>query len=309
MYYSRRTSKPPLTLQEDVPLAPYSSWKVGGSAQWLAEPTVDELPNLLRWASQQEIPVYFLGRGSNVLIDDAGLPGLVILTRNSMSELYRKEDRIIAASGVFLPRLSQFAAREGFSGFEFLIGIPGTVGGALVMNAGLTVFRPREMASVVVDFDVVNSDGSLETLVLEDISVDYRKSDLLYGRRFVSRVRFRLEHEGDPEKIRSDTLAHLAERKRKQPLDKPTAGSTFKSPPGGKGAGWYIERAGLKGFQVGNAKVSLIHANWIENLGGATATDIRQLISHIQETVEVKMETHLEPEIIMLQESTGSNLF
>ncbi|MBE9061264.1 UDP-N-acetylmuramate dehydrogenase [cf. Phormidesmis sp. LEGE 11477] len=298
MHSLKRKVEPPLSFKEEVPLAPYSTWHIGGPARWLVEPTVEELPSLIKWAFHHDVPVYFLGRGSNILIDDAGLPGLVVVTRNSMTELRREKDLIVADSGVFLPHLSQFAAKAGFLGFEFLIGIPGTVGGALAMNSGLTVFRPREMASIVKDFDVVNVDGSFETLTLEEINVGYRRTDLLSGKRFVTRVRFRLESKGDPEEIRSSTLAHLAERKRKQPLDKPTAGSTFKSPPGSKGAGWYIEQAGLKGFQIGQAKVSPRHANWIENLGNATAADVRSLIEHIQNRVKVHSDIQLEPEVI-----------
>lgn len=287
-------------LLEHVPLAQYTTWKIGGSARWLAEPTVQDLPELINWAFEDDIPIYFLGRGSNVLIDDAGLPGLVILTRNSMTELRRNGNQIVAGGGVFLPHLSKFAAREGFSGFEFLIGIPGTVGGALAMNAGLTVFRPREMVSIVESFDVVNRDGSIETLTMNDIHSGYRYTDLLDGKRFVLQVRFRLDDEGDPDEIRKNTFDHLAERKRKQPLDKPTAGSTFKSPPGSKGAGWYIEQAGLKGFQIGGARVSPMHANWIENLGNATAADVRRLMEHIQQVVENHSAIKLEPEVITL---------
>jgi len=290
----------PFNLLEHVSLAQYTTWKIGGSARWLAEPTVQDVPALLNWAFEHDIPIYFLGRGSNVLIDDAGLSGLVILTRNSMTELRRDGNQIVAGSGVFLPHLSKFAAREGFSGFEFLIGIPGTVGGALAMNAGLTVFRPREMVSIVQSFDVVNQDGSIETLTMNDIHSGYRHTDLLDEKRFVLQVRFRLDDEGDPDEIRRNTFDHLAERKRKQPLDKPTAGSTFKSPPGSKGAGWYIEQAGLKGFQIGGARVSPVHANWIENLGNATAADVRQLMEHIQQTVQNHSAIKLEPEIITL---------
>lgn len=288
-------------VQEYELLQPYTTWKIGGVARWLAEPTLDEVPKLVNWAVEREIPIYFLGRGSNVLIDDAGLPGLVILTRNSMTQLYREGGQIVAGSGVFAPKLSKFAAREGFAGFEFLIGIPGTVGGALALNAGLTVFRPREMVSIVENFDVLNLDGSIETLTMQDVNASYRKTDLLDGNRLILQVRFRLEEQGNPDEIRQNTFEHLAERKRKQPLDKPTAGSTFKSPPGSKGAGWYIEQAGLKGFQMGEARVSPIHANWIENLGGATATDVRQLMTHIQTTVKDRMGTHLEPEIRFLE--------
>ena len=287
-------------IQENKPLAPYTTWKIGGTARWLAEPTIEEVPELIDWATESKIPIYFLGRGSNVLIDDSGLFGLVILTRNSISHLYREDDLIVAGSGVFLPKLSRFAAREGFSGFEFLIGIPGTVGGALVLNAGLTVFRPREMVAVVKDFDAIDRDGSIETLTMQDVHVGYRQTNLLDGKRFILQVRFQLQQQGDPDEILRNTFEHLAERKRKQPLDMPTAGSTFRSPPGSKGAGWYIEQAGLKGLQFGAARVSPIHANWIENLGGATSTDVRQLMEHIKHEVKASMGINLEPEVRFL---------
>jgi UDP-N-acetylmuramate dehydrogenase len=287
-------------MQEKVLLASYTTWKVGGEALWLAEPKLSEIRELVAWAQERSIPLYFLGRGSNVLIDDGGLPGLVILTRNSLTELRREGDNIIAGSGVFLPHLSKFAAKEGFSGFEFLIGIPGTVGGAIAMNAGLTVFRPREIAETVKDFDLINLDGSIETLTMKDVQASYRYTDLLNGKRLILQARFSLTEEGNPYEIKNNTFARLAERKRKQPLDKLTAGSTFKSPSGSHGAGWYIEQAGLKGVQVGGARVSPVHANWIENLGSATAEDIRQLIIHIQSTVESKIGIKLEPEVRFL---------
>jgi UDP-N-acetylmuramate dehydrogenase len=287
-------------VQKEVALASYTTWQIGGPARYFAEPTSKELPELLSWSFQKNIPVYFLGRGSNVLIDDAGLPGLVILTSQTLTGLWREDDCIVAESGVFSPHVSKLAAREGFSGFEFLIGIPGTVGGAVVMNAGLTVFRPREMTDVVKDFDVLHLDGTVETLTMQDVHAGYRRTDLLDGQRLILQVRFRLDTKGNPDEIKRDTFAHLAERKRKQPLDKPTAGSTFKSPSGSKGAGWYIEQAGLKGFQLGGARVSPVHANWIENLGGATAADVRQLITHIQHTVADRLGIALETEVRFL---------
>lgn len=287
-------------IYENVSLAPYTTWKIGGYARWLAEPTLEELPKIIQWANEKEIPTYFLGRGSNVLIDDAGLQGIVIVTRNSLTELKREGDYIVAESGVFLPHVSKLAAKEGFSGFEFLIGIPGTVGGAVAMNAGLTVFRPREMTAVVEDFDVLNLNGSIQTFTMDDLEPRYRYTNLLDGKRLVLQARFRLEHRADPEQIRHNTFEHLAERKRKQPLDKPTTGSTFKSPPGSKGAGWYIEKAGLKGCKIGKARVSPVHANWIENLGEATSADVRELIAHIQNTVKTRLGIYLEPEVRFL---------
>ncbi|MES2707676.1 MAG: UDP-N-acetylmuramate dehydrogenase [Verrucomicrobiota bacterium] len=295
---------PPLAapVRELVPLAPFTTWKIGGPARWLAEPSGAELAPLLSWAQEEEVPVWFLGRGSNVLIPDAGLPGLVILTRNSLCGLSRVGDHIHAESGVSLMRLSKFAASEGFRGFEFMIGIPGTVGGALAVNAGLTVFRPRDMSSVTEDFEVITLRGVRETLSMGDVHACYRHTDLLDGGRFVASARFRLEETGDPAVISRETLEHLHERKRKQPLDKPTAGSTFKSVPEGKGAGFYVEQAGLKGFRIGAAQVSNKHANWIENLGGATAADVRELISVIQSRVSAETGVRLDPEVIFLQE-------
>lgn len=277
-----------------------TTWKVGGPARYLAEPTEDEAPGLIKWAVETGIPIYFLGRGSNVLVADEGLPGLVLLTKNSMCRLEHNNDYIIAGAGVSLPRLSSFAASKGYSGFEFLAGIPGTVGGATVLNAGLTVFRPREMRSIIESFDLVDLKGEMSLHSMDDVHVGYRKTDLLIGTRMVIRARFKLEETGDPSEIHQITLEHLQERKRKQPLNKPTAGSTFRSPPGSNGAGWYIEQSGLKGFQIGGAMVSQKHANWIENTGNATSSDIRRLIEHIKSEVERKTGIHLDPEVQIL---------
>lgn len=288
-------------IRADAPLASLTTWRIGGPAKWLAEPTVAEVPKLLEWACGKGVPVYFLGRGSNVLIADEGLPGLVLLTRRSLTKLSREGAVLVAGSGVPLPMLAKFAASEGFSGFEFLIGIPGTVGGGVAMNAGLTVFRPREITSLVKNFNVVGLDGQLSTLTMADICARYRATKLLEGGQFVSEVTFRLDQPGDPEMIKENTYSHLAERKGKQPLDKFTAGSTFKSPSNSRGAGWYIEQAGLKGYQIGGARVSEKHANWIENCGGATAKDVRSLIEHVQEKVVKVFGRKLETEVQFLQ--------
>ena len=287
-------------IRQHQPLNNYTTWDIGGTARWLAEPTANQLPALVSWAQGQAVPIYCLGRGSNVLIDDGGLPGLVILTRNSMADLSLQDGYIVAGGGTFLPRLAKFAANQGFAGFEFLIGIPGTVGGAIALNAGLTVFRPREMTAIVKDFDILTWDGTVQTLTMADVGAGYRYTNILNGQGVVLQARFSLDHPADPAQIKRDTLAHLAERKRKQPLDKPTAGSTFRSPPGSKGAGWYIEQSGLKGLQVGGARVSPVHANWIENLGHASSQDVRELIEHIQTTVKQQMGIQLQPEVCFL---------
>lgn len=289
-----------IPIEENVPLAPLTTWKVGGPARWLAQPSVAEAPALYAWAREEGIPIYLLGRGSNVLISDEGLPGLVVLTKSSMAGVELRDDVLVAEGGGFLAKISNVASRAGWAGFEFLVGIPGTVGGAIVVNAGLTVFRPREMTAIVQDFDVLFADGRVQTLTYDDIDVGYRHSELLGKSHLILSARFRLEEQEDPKVIRKRTVEHLKERKRKQPLDKPTAGSTFKSVPEGKGAGWYIEHAGLKGYQIGGARVSPKHANWIENMGEAKAADIRQLIAHIQQRVQAECGVSLEPEPVFL---------
>lgn len=291
-----------IPIQQGVSLAPLTTWKIGGPARWLAQPTVQEAPALYAWASKNSIPIYLLGRGSNVLIPDAGLPGLVILTKDSMADVRIENDLLVAEGGGFLAKVSNIASRAGWAGFEFLIGIPGTVGGAIVVNAGLTVYRPREMTAIVKDFDVLFEDGSVKTLTYEDVNVAYRQTDLLGKSNLVLSARFLLEEREAPSVIRKRTVEHLKERKSKQPLSQPTAGSTFKSVPEGKGAGWYIEQAGLKGFQIGGARVSAKHANWIENFGGAKATDVRGIIEEIQDRVHAKFGILLEPEPVFLGE-------
>jgi UDP-N-acetylmuramate dehydrogenase len=290
-----------IPIQENVPLAPLTTWKVGGPARWLAQPSISEAPELYAWARKEGIPIYLLGRGSNVLIPDQGLFGLVVLTKASMAHVEIKDNLLVAEGGGFLAKVSNVASRAGWAGFEFLVGIPGTVGGAIVINAGLTVYRPREMTAIVKDFDVLFTDGRVETLTYNNIHAGYRCSDLLGQSHIVLSARFRLDEQEDSKVIRKRTVEHLKERKSKQPLDKPTAGSTFKSVPEGKGAGWYIEQAGLKGFQIGGARVSPKHANWIENMGGAKASDIRQLIAYIQDQVDKKCGVFLEPEPVFLK--------
>jgi UDP-N-acetylmuramate dehydrogenase len=284
-------------LRERYPLAPYTTWRIGGPARWFAEPEADELLPLLRAAREDGVRVHVLGRGSNVLVDSAGVDGLVIVTRNSLVRLEREGARIVADAGVSLPRLAKFAAAEGFRGFEFLVGIPGTVGGAVVINAGLTVYRPRETAAVLEDVEAIDAQLVPVVRTAAEIAPAYRSTNLLGSGACVVRARFRLEEAGDPEEIHRATLEHLAERKRKQPLDRFTAGSTFKQPAGGRPAGWYIEEAGLKGACENGARVSPKHANWIENRGDATSDDVRRLMDRIVETVHARFGVTLEPEV------------
>ena len=293
-------------VKEDVPLAPFTTWKVGGSARWYAEPEAAELPALLALAHAKGVPVFFLGRGSNVLIDDAGLDGLVVHGWKSMCAIRRVGQSLVEAeAGAPLPRLSRFVADLGCAGYEFLIGIPGTVGGGVVINAGLRSPMRREIADVLDAVDVVDPEGEVRTLCAADIGLRYRHSKLLGTGGYVLRARFRLEDfKSGPVHIRRRTAHHLQERRQMQPLSKQTAGSTFKQVRAGPATGWYLEKAGLKGVRVGGAMVSDKHANWIETDPEATAADVRELMQAMAHKVLAKFGVILEPEVGFLPDKS-----
>lgn len=299
------TQKP---IQENVELAPYTTWRVGGRARWFWEPDVQDLAGVLRHCYEQSIPTYFLGRGSNTLIADEGLDGLVICFKKALRDIHHEGQVIVAEAGVPLPALSKYAASLGYGGYEFLIGVPGTVGAGVGINAGLSAKVVKEVSDIVLDVDVLTPLGKLKTLSNQDLKFAYRESAVLEAHDLVVRARFKLEHTSTPEAIRHKTAEHLAERRRKQPLSKATAGSTFKRPSGGEPAGWYIDQAGLKGYQVGGAKVSEKHANWVENTGSATAQDIRAVIKDVQDKVAETFEVRLEREVRYLPEDVKSAL-
>jgi len=287
-------------IRRNTTLAPYTTWKIGGPADYFWEPTSALLPEVIRYCWQTNTPLHFLGRGSNVLIDDKGLRGLVVCTRRALLQIGHTPDTLVAEAGVPMPTLAKYAANLDFGGYEFLIGIPGTIGAGVAINAGLTAHGRTEISDVLVGADIVAPTGDVSTLSADELKLSYRHSGVFESRAYVLRARFALREKASSDAIRKRMADHLAERKRKQPLAKATAGSTFKQPEGGKPAGWYIEQAGLKGFQIGGAKVSEKHANWIENEGTTTAVDVRNLMSHIQEVVSGKFGVWLKEEVRFL---------
>lgn len=289
-----------LSVRENVPLAGFTTWKVGGPARWYAEPIADEVSEYLSIASQHDIPVYYLGRGSNILIPDEGVDGLVLHGWKSLGGIERVSDNIVEAeTGVPLPRLSRFVADLGCAGFEFLIGIPGTIGGGVAMNAGLRVPMVREVSDVLDSVDVVEKGtGELQTISLHEAELQYRHSRFLEEGQYILRARFRLDDFSQTrEAIRRLTAHHLEERRIKQPLSRQTAGSTFKQLPGGPATGWYIDKAGLKGTCVGGAKVSEKHANWIETEKSAKASDVLKLMDKVVAVVQSRFGVTLESEV------------
>ena len=250
------------------------------------------------------MPIQILGRGSNVLIADEGLRGLTVCLRKGLQQLDHdpSTDRIRVGAGVSLPKLCKFAAKLGWGGYEFLIGIPGTVGGGVVINAGYKRGDPRDLAHLCDTVDCLSPDGDLRRFDYTDLHPDYRRTDLSAGLlpdHIVTGATFKCIQKSTPAAIRAATSEQLRMRKATQPLTMPTAGSVFVAHDGTPAA-LYIDRAGLKGHTIGGARVSPKHANWIENTGTATAADIQSLITHIQQTIQSEFGIQLTPEIKVL---------
>ena len=287
------------SIKSNVPIASLTSFRVGGPAEWYVAPRqVEDLPVYLEWATAQGLSPTLLGAGSNLLISDRGLPGLVISTRRFRhTEFDLETGRVTVAAGKPLPQLAWQLANLGWSGLEWAVGIPGTVGGAVVMNAGA---HGGCVADRLVSAEVINLDGSIHNFSVQELAYAYRTSLLQCKSLLVTRATFQLQPGFDPAKINAITQAHLDQRRSSQPYHLPSCGSVFRNPSQQYKAGWLIEEAGLKGYRIGMAEVAQRHANFILNCGSATATDIFHLIRHIQQVVGDRWSLHLEPEVKIL---------
>ena len=285
-------------LQEQVPLAGYTTWRVGGPAQWLAEPNdPDQIPALLRWASDAGLPVRVIGAGSNLLIADAGLPGLTLcLRRLQGSELNAKTGRVRALSGEAIPTLARHAAKQGLQGLEWAVGIPGTVGGAAVMNAGAQGGCIAEHLLSVDVIDLNAEDMAIRRIERDALDYAYRHSALQQQTTLVVAADLQLEPGHDPAELQRRTSGNLSHRTSTQPYKQPSCGSVFRNPEPEK-AGRLIEGLGLKGRSIGGAQVSEVHANFIVNTGDARADDIRRLIHLVQQEVAAAHGIDLHPEV------------
>lgn len=288
---------PDTVLLFEEPLSEHTSFRIGGPCEILAFPkTAGELGNLLRTAKRAGIEPIVLGAGTNVLARDEGRRGLVICTKDSLKGIERiGETAIRAEAGVSMARLANFAQSLGLNGLTFAHGIPGTVGGGLMMNAGA---YGGEMKQAAVSTEFMTLDGDLETYSGEAQEFSYRHSAFSEKKGVILAGTFVLAP-GDPEKIREEMRALAQKRRTSQPLELPSAGSTFKRPLGGYAAA-LIDQAGLKGFRIGGAAVSEKHAGFVVNLGGATASDVLALIREIRCRVLETSGILLEPEIRLL---------
>lgn len=282
--------------EREVSMKNYTSFKVGGPAELFLSPEdAGQTAKLVRFCEKEEIPVFVLGKGSNLLVSDRGIKGAVIYTGKQCSISMTDENTVRAQSGASLAQLCTFALENSLSGLEFAYGIPGTVGGAVFMNAGA---YGGEMKDVLLNSEYVSTDGTSGELDNEAMELSYRHSAYENGNLVITAASVRLAP-ADRNEIKSTMNDILARRKEKQPLEYPSAGSTFKRPEGNF-AGALIEQCGLKGVSVGGAQVSEKHAGFIINRGGATAADILSLIKHVQARVKAQTGVSLETEIRLI---------
>lgn len=285
-----------LLLEE--PMAKHTSFRIGGPADVLAQPGNEaELAALLKRAAHHAVPVTLVGNGSNLLVRDKGIRGLVIKLSNLFSSITVAGNVLTFGSGISLAMASKKAASLSLSGLEFAVGIPGTIGGAVYMNAGA---YDGEMAKVVTSVQVMDRQGQSSQLKADELDFSYRHTALQNSGLIVTSVTVSLQP-GEAESIKAKMDDFSQRRIAKQPLELPSAGSMFKRPVG-YFAGTLIEQTGLKGYTVGGAQVSTKHAGFVVNVGGATAKDVLQLISDVQAKVLAAQGVQLEPEVLVLGE-------
>lgn len=281
----------------DEPLAPYTSYRLGGPADVLVLPaSIEDIVAVQRTALEHETPVTVLGGGSNVLIADAGLRGVVVRIGRTLNKVELRDDVVEAECGAPFPRVGRLTVQRALTGLEFAAGVPGTVGGALAMNAGA---QGQSTADVVLEVTAVSAEGEVITLSREEMGFSYRTSRLQKQPGLIAvKARLRLQ-EAPLNDVRDRMRLYMERRRRTQPVGTKNAGSVFKNPPGDF-AGRLVEAAGCKGMAVGDAMVSPLHANFIINRGAATADDVRRLIDNVQATVLERFGVELTPEVRML---------
>lgn len=281
-------------LQE--PMAGHTTFRIGGPADcFMQMENEEQLKSVGRYLGLAGIPFYVLGNGSNLLVDDKGYRGVILQIGQKMSGISVQGCRIAAKAGASLAQVAHMALQHGLTGLEFASGIPGTVGGGVVMNAGA---YGGEMSQVVAQVNVVSGEG--ETMELDNGTMEfgYRTSIIKNSPFVVTEVTFCLNR-GKKEDILAKMEDLAARRREKQPLEYPSAGSTFKRPEG-YFAGQLIMEAGLRGFQIGGARVSDKHCGFIINMGNATASDVRKVVAEVQKRVKDRFQVVLEPEIVFL---------
>lgn len=285
-----------IRLEQEM-MSKHTTFCVGGPAAFYLVPeTMEEVPEALRFAREKKLPFYLIGRGSNILVGDGGYDGVIIEIGKGLEKIeFRPDGTVEAQAGISLARMASRLADRGLTGFEFASGIPGTLGGAITMNAGA---YGGEIKDCIKSATVLTESGDRLVLDKEKMELGYRSSIVQKERYIVLSAIFSFE-KGEPEQIKAQMKELNRKRREKQPLEYPSAGSTFKRPEGYY-AGKLIEDAGLRGYRVGDAQVSEKHCGFVVNRGHATAAQIRQLMQDVQDTVKEKFQVDLEPEVRMI---------
>ena len=277
----------------DEPMKYHTTFKIGGPADYLLLPTsIEEITSVLAVVKAYDMPLTVLGNGSNVLVLDSGIRGVVMKFDKSLAYLKQKDNKVIAGAGALLKDVSKFAAKCGLTGMEFAVGIPGSIGGAVFMNAGA---YDGEISNIVCAVTAVSLDGEVKRFERDTLDFSYRHSVFQDNAYLICEVELSLM-EGIHTEI-DDKMGDLTRRREsKQPIEMPSAGSTFKRPVG-YFAGTLIEQTGLKGFRIGGAQVSPKHAGFVINAGDAKAQDVLDLIQEVQRLVYEKHGVKLYPEV------------
>ena len=282
----------------DEPMSRHTTFRVGGTADlYLTPDSIEQLISLIELFKQHKTEYYIIGNGSNILVGDRGIRGAVIEIGKEIGEISIDGDIITAEAGVLLSKLAAAAAKNGLSGLEFASGIPGSLGGAVYMNAGA---YGGEMKDIVREVRYLDESGRVCTVSGAECDFAYRRSCFTDTDKIILSAKLKLTHD-NPDEIRTRINELTAKRVAKQPVDKASAGSTFKRPEGYFAAA-LIEECGLKGYTAGGASVSEKHSGFVVNNGGATAKDVCDVISHVKETVKAMKNVNLETEVKFLGE-------
>lgn len=278
----------------------YTTFKIGGAVRYLSVcKSIEELLEALTWCNGRGLPWFILGNGSNILVSDDGFPGLVIKLGGDFKKVVFYEDTVEAGAGVFLPALNSHFLAKKWGGFEFMCGIPGTIGGAARINAGT---KQGEIKDYFVSAKVLSPNGNVSTITKQDMDFSYRHTCLSATRDIVLSARFYRPCLDERKNIQEKIKQIIADRRQKQPQNRRNCGSVFKSFPGQKPVGWYLEKVGMKGMTIGDAMVANEHANWIVNIGRARSEDVKKLITIGQKRVFDEYGIQLEREVIYLPE-------
>lgn len=286
----------------DEPMSSHCTFRAGGTAKYYVIPDeYKKVRDVLRLCVEENIPYYVIGNGSNLLVQDDGFDGVIIEIDSALAKIEINGNEIVAKAGAKLSKIAVKALNESLTGFEFAHGIPGNLGGAVTMNAGA---YGGEMKDVLKWVKVLDNNGEMKTLKAEELELGYRTSIIVKEKMIVLEACIEL-HEGNRDEIEMHMKELMAKRKEKQPLEYPSAGSTFKRPEG-YFAGKLIQDAGLKGYRVGGAMVSEKHSGFVINYDNATATDIINLMKDVRKKVYEEFQVTLEPEVKFLGNfSTG----